>query len=45
MTAGWEVMDILIMLAGALVIDLVLGEFPRPVHPVECECSIRFLVG
>lgn len=34
MILDWKVMDILIMLAGALAIDLVLGELPRLVHPV-----------
>ncbi len=34
MTLDWKVMDILIMLSGALAIDLVLGELPRLVHPV-----------
>jgi len=34
MTLGWEAMDILIMLAGALAIDLIMGELPLAVHPV-----------
>ncbi len=34
MSLDWKVTDILIILAGALAIDLVLGEPPRPLHPV-----------
>ena len=34
MIADWKAVDTLVILAGALVIDLVLGEPPRPVHPV-----------
>lgn len=34
MTIDFQAVDSLIILAGALVIDLVLGEPPRPFHPV-----------
>lgn len=34
MFTDWKAMDILIMLGGALAIDLILGEPPRPLHPV-----------